>query len=262
MPALAYTCTDNNGAIGDETPSIGSNGDTWPGSPPSTPGIWRINVDCTDVLGNGATALVTYSVVAAPDTPAPESVIDAVSVSGRDVSVSFSGSDDGPGPLTFECAVAATLSFSPGSEVWRPCVSPVAFTNLAEGYCIVSVRSSDAAGNVDATPAVRAFTVDVSPPQVVIGSPVNGSTFLPGEVPQLFSSCTDLDIDTSLLSVTVNGAPLVGVVLPSTPGVYTVAVRCVDRVGLSTRVTATYTVVAPDTTPPVITISGIAPGGW
>lgn len=247
VPALAYTCSDNSGVIAFRTPSLGVNGDPWPGAPPSTPGTWRINVDCVDGSGNGGTASVTYTVVD-PDVTAPETSIDSVTVSGRNVSVVVSATDDRPGPVTFECAV--------GSEPWQPCVSPVTYLNLVEGYYEVRARARDGAGNVDASPATRAFTVDVSPPHVDIFSPVDGASYVPGQVPPLSAGCTDLALAPSPMSVTVNGAPLAGRDLPQTAGAYTVAVRCVDRVGLSTTASVTYTVAVPP--PPCATdLSGI-----
>jgi uncharacterized repeat protein (TIGR01451 family) len=262
VPAsVSYVCADN-GVITTEELQLVPQGGGLPtllvGSPPDTAGVHTVRVVCVDGLGAEATATATYTVVV-PDRTPPETSIDSVTVTGRDVSVALSGTDDGGGPVSFQCAVSARVGWVPGSEVWRQCVSPVSYSNLVEGYYLVSVRATDGAGNVDASPAIRAFTVDVSPPQVTIFNPVDGSTFSPGEVVELQAQCTDLDI--ASFTFTVNGVPLVGTELPTTPGDYVVAARCVDQTGLETTRTVSYTVPAPDTTPPTITISGIVEGG-
>jgi hypothetical protein len=45
------------------------------------------------------------------------------------------------------------------------CTSPVSYAGLADGAHTVSVRAIDAAGNVDATPAVAAWSVDATAPE-------------------------------------------------------------------------------------------------
>src|SRR4051812_36432416 len=55
---------------------------------------------------------------------------------------------------TFECKI------DPPGE-WKPCASPYS-VSLADGAYTFSVRATDAAGNVEANPPVRAFTVDTS----------------------------------------------------------------------------------------------------
>ena len=62
----------------------------------------------------------------------------------------------------------------PGRARSRPCTSPQAYTNLADGEHTFPVRAKDAAGNVDATPASRTFTVAVvapAPDTTITGGP-------------------------------------------------------------------------------------------
>jgi hypothetical protein len=85
-------------------------------------------------------------------------------------------------------ATGATFSFSSsegGSSfacsldgaVFAPCVSPESYSALAEGSHNFEVRATDAAGNTDATPASRTWTIDTTPPPApVIETPPQGAT--------------------------------------------------------------------------------------
>ena len=56
------------------------------------------------------------------------------------------------------------------------CTSPRAVGPLADGTYTFSVRASDAAGNVDASPATRAFTVETAAPDTTITTGPTGPT--------------------------------------------------------------------------------------
>lgn len=73
-----------------------------------------------------------------------------------------SGSDS-----SFECRFDGWAS-------WQPCSSSQTYPNLAPGDRTFWVRATDAAGNTDATPASRSFTVDATPGSV--GAPPSGTT--------------------------------------------------------------------------------------
>jgi hypothetical protein len=90
------------------------------------------------------------------DTVAPETTIASgpeTSTTATTASFSFSASEAGS---TFAC------KFDAGS--WAGCASPASFASLAVGSHQFSVRATDAAGNVDGTPATYGWTVTVPPP--------------------------------------------------------------------------------------------------
>jgi len=64
---------------------------------------------------------------------------------------------------TFECRID---SVDPAA--WAPCSSPATFAGLSDGPHTIEVRSTDAAGNVDPTPAVVTFAVDTTPPDTTV----------------------------------------------------------------------------------------------
>lgn len=93
------------------------------------------------------------TVQGAVDTTPPETTIDSGptgTVGSGSAGFTFSPSEAGS---TFECAL--------DGETFGACASPKAYTNLASGEHTFQVRATDAAGNVDATPASRTWTADV-----------------------------------------------------------------------------------------------------
>jgi len=126
-------------------------------------------VRATDAAGNtDATPATRAWTVATPpttpppttpppaDTTAPETSISSgpeSSTTATGAGFAFSASESGSG---FSCKLDA------GS--WASCSSPKSYSALALGSHEFSVRATDAAGNTDATPATRAWTVVEAPP--------------------------------------------------------------------------------------------------
>jgi hypothetical protein len=95
-------------------------------------------------------------ITTAADTTPPDTTITvgpSGSTASTDASFAFSSSESGS---TFQCALDG------GS--YQPCTSPTTYQGLAAADHQFAVRAIDAAGNVDPTPATRAWTVAPAPP--------------------------------------------------------------------------------------------------
>ena len=131
-------------------------------------GSHTFSVRATDAAGNVDASPATYgwSVTSPPppaDTTPPETTISGQPVSSStetSASFSFSASELGS---TFECKLDG------GS--YGLCTSPKAYASLAVGSHTFSVRATDAAGNVDASPATYGWDVTSPPPPPVPDPP-------------------------------------------------------------------------------------------
>ena len=147
------------------------------GSPQSYGGLalgaHRFEVRATDATGNtdASPAVHVWSVVAPPDVSAPETSID----SGPPASTS-----DTDAEFTFSSEAGAVFECSLDGAAFTACGSPATHTGLALGAHRFEVRATDAAGNVDASPAFLEWTVvappDVSAPETSIDSGPAAST--------------------------------------------------------------------------------------
>ncbi len=124
------------------------------------------SVRATDAAGNvdDTPAIDTWTVEATPppppppppDTTPPETSIDASPSSPTQAtaaSFSFSSSEAGS---SFQCKL--------DSAAWTGCSSPQSYSGLSVADHTFSVRATDAAGNVDDTPAIDTWTVEATPP--------------------------------------------------------------------------------------------------
>jgi hypothetical protein len=130
-------------------------------------GSHTFQVRATDAAGNTDSTAAAYTWVV--DHTAPETAIfasPAAATSATSASFEFSANEAGS---TFQCSL--------DGAVFGPCDSPKSYSGLAEGSHTFEVRATDTAGNTDATPASRTWTVDVTAPAApVIESPGEGST--------------------------------------------------------------------------------------
>ena len=103
-----------------------------------------------------ATRAFTVGTAAPPDTTAPDTTITSGptgTTTDNTPTYAFTATEAGS---VFECRV--------DSASWADCTTPWTTAALSDGDHTVSVRATDVAGNTDASPASRAFTVDTATP--------------------------------------------------------------------------------------------------
>ena len=177
-------------------------------------------------------------------------------VTTGDASFTFAASDTGS---TFQCRVDA--------GTWASCSSPKAYSGLANGWHTFDVRATDAAGNTDASPATRTWTVAVPPPPdttapdtTISGGPSgivttgNASfTFSSSETGSTF----ECRIDAGSWGSCSSSKAYSGLA----DGSHTFDVRATDTAGNTdaspaSRTWAVAAAAPPDTTPPDTTVTG------
>jgi PKD repeat protein len=139
------------------------------------PGTYTV----TFTVENSAGTDTLSKTITVPDT-SPQTTIESGpsgATSNSTPSFSFSASETGS---SFQCSLD-------GAD-FSACTSPYTSTALADGAHSFSVRAGDPAGNTDASPATRSFTVDTvaptnpttnpptNPPETTINSGVSGAT--------------------------------------------------------------------------------------
>ncbi|WP_193613021.1 carboxypeptidase regulatory-like domain-containing protein [Nocardioides lijunqiniae] len=211
-------------------------------------GAHTVRFRAQDAVGNADATPATRSFRV--DTLAPDTTVD-------------SGPDDGATLATGAATYAfsgtagdtAKLQCRVDEGAWADCTSPLVLSGQGEGEHTVRFRAQDAAGNADATPSVRTFTVDTTAPDTTVDSgPADGATLTTDEATFAFSGTTG---DTAKLQCRVGEGAWADCTSPVTfsdlgEGDHTVAFRAQDRVGNvdATPATRSFTVdtTAPDTT--------------
>jgi hypothetical protein len=117
---------------------------------------------------------ITYR-VERPDTVSPETVIDSGPsgpTADNTPTFTFSGSDNVTPPS------GLLYSYKVDNGEWSPFQAATSTTtpSLSDGPHIFFVKSKDAAGNEDATPAQRSFAVDTVKPRVTSVAPAESAT--------------------------------------------------------------------------------------
>ena len=122
-------------------------------------GVTTVKYRAFDRIGND-TGVLTRTVRI--DTVAPGTTIDSTPAAAtQDTTPTFAFSSPEAGS-TFQVRI--------GGGAWTTETSPLTLGPLAEGTYTFEVRATDAAGNVDASPASFTFTVDTSPANTTITS--------------------------------------------------------------------------------------------
>jgi hypothetical protein len=216
-------------------------------TPALVDGSHTLTVRATDAAGNVGTAGVTITVDATSPSVSIGSPANGSVTADDTPSMSFGVGD--ASATTEECRV--------DGGVWLPCASPYTPLPLTDGSHTLSVRSTDAAGNVGS--ASVALTIDTTAPVILITAPLGGSTI--GD-PTPDVSFTVTDITSVTRECRVDGAPFGACASPwtapsLTDGLHTADVRATDAAGNVATLGVTFTV---DTTLPSASIGSPANG--
>jgi subtilisin-like proprotein convertase family protein len=119
-------------------------------------GTWRLFV--IDTLGTSSGTIaggwsLDIQTNGPADFDAPQTAIDSGPTGTIDTSSAT---------FTFSASEQAGFDCKLDGGAYSPCGSPAIYTALADGPHTFAVRATDPAGNVDASPATRSFTVDTS----------------------------------------------------------------------------------------------------
>ncbi|NTX62946.1 Ig-like domain repeat protein [Myxococcus sp. CA051A] len=123
-------------------------------------GPHTLAVRARDAVGNVDASPATYAW--SIDTSAPDTTIvtgPSALTNSADATFSFNASESG---VTYECSL--------DSATFATCANPASFGSLTDGSHTLAVRARDGAGNTDATPATRTWTVDTTPPDTTLTS--------------------------------------------------------------------------------------------
>jgi large repetitive protein len=132
-------------------------------SPALTEGTYVAHAEQSVSGGTATSAQHVFTV----DTTAPQTTLlggPAGSTSATTASFKFGSTEPGS---SFECRL--------DGAAWSACASPQQYSALAPGSHTFDVRATDAAGNTDASPATRTWTVDTTVPAVTLTSPADGT---------------------------------------------------------------------------------------
>ena len=101
------------------------------------------------------------------DTAAPDTGISAGPSGPMSSTAASFGFSSGETGSTYECRL--------DDGAWQTCASPRSLTGLGQGQHSFRVRATDLAGNVDATEAIRTWTVDTEAPDTEIEAGPEGT---------------------------------------------------------------------------------------
>jgi hypothetical protein len=233
-------------------------------------GPHSVAVRATDAAGNTdatpASRAFTVSTAPAPDTTAPDTAIGSgptAATNDNTPTFAFTATESGS---TFRCRM--------DSGSWANCASPWTASTLGDGAHSVAVRATDAAGNTDASPATRSFSVDTQAPSTTISSappalsPGSSATLAFGASES--GATFECQLDGGAWAACTSPKTYTGLAL----GQHTASVRATDAAGNvdSSPDSASWTTVAPPDVPgtggasdsgnepPTVTLDAPAPG--
>jgi RHS repeat-associated protein len=212
-------------------------------------GVNHIAVVAANLQGASTTVTVTVVLDTQPPALTVVAPLENALIAARRTTVTGSVHDASPVSLTV-AGSASDPAADGGFSVSVP---------LAAGANTIDVRTVDAAGNV--TAIARHVRSNVIPPSVTITSPADGTLTSAANLAVTASAAPADPADT--VTVTINTVPAAGnagvftATVPLAEGSNFVTVMARDGYGLSTN--ASITLVR-DSTPPQISVSGVADG--
>ncbi|HEV7400152.1 MAG TPA: hypothetical protein VGN84_07750, partial [Solirubrobacterales bacterium] len=211
-----------------------------------TAGSHTFSVKAIDAAGNTdpspATRSWTVQETTPPSPPADTTAPDTTIGSGpsgtttaTSASVAFGSSESGS---TFQCKL--------DSGSWSTCVSPAAYSALAVGSHTFSVKATDAAGNIDTSPATQSWTVqaatpptDTTAPDTTITSGPSGTTTATSASVAFSSTESGSTFQCQLDLGTWAGCTSAKAYSSLAVGAHTVAVKATDTAGNTDATPAT-----------------------
>ncbi|WP_101524805.1 choice-of-anchor J domain-containing protein [Nocardioides houyundeii] len=190
------------------------------------------------------------------DLTAPETTIEAGPTGDtQDTTPTFAFSSSEP-DSTFECSLDAAT--------FGPCTGPGAThttDTLTDGPHTFAVRATDAAGNLDPSPATSSFAVDATAPETTIEAGPTGDTQDTTPTFAFSSSEPDSTFECSLDAATFGPCTGPGATHTTdtlTDGPHTFAVRATDAAGNldPSPATSSFTVVVPPVVSPTPPTAG------
>jgi hypothetical protein len=129
-------------------------------SPTLADGSHALSVRATDANANAETPPATFTWVI--DTVAPDTTIATKPSNPSNSATGGFTFTSNESPVTFECKV--------DTGAWASCTASYATPALADGSHTLSVRATDAAGNVDATPDSYTWVINTTLPATTIAT--------------------------------------------------------------------------------------------
>ena len=232
-----------------------------------TPGQHTFSIVAYDIFNQVTIARFTWTI---DNTPPDTKITSAVDGNGKtiapggtttstDIKLTLTANDistTGGSIINKDTSGIAGLQCSLDNAPFAACTSPVSYTGLPFGTHTVQARAVDGAGNIDTTPAIFTWTIDITPPTIT-ASPAGGTFSSAVRVTLSANEPSDIYYSTDGSTPTTSSAKYTGPITigESSDGTTTLKFFGVDTAGNIQQVqTETYTI---DTITP--TVSSVNP---
>jgi hypothetical protein len=197
---------------------------------PLANGSHTFQVKATDAVGNADATAASYTWTV--DTAAPDTTITSSPTnptSSTSATFAFSATETGS---TFQCQL--------DGGALGACTSPTSYSGLATGSHTFQVKATDAAGNVDLTPASFTWTISAAP-TVTSTAPVSGATGVATSVAPTATFSTAMNASTitaASFTLTPSGGSAVAATVAYNSGTLTATLTPSAALTASTTYTA------------------------